>query len=256
MNPIQKYITEDRIDEAIDKLLSSTSNDKYLHTSVQQLKSRYSKLKKDNWSGILSKEEADVEQNRITSSLLEISDKIDFGLRTNKKWVLLLIGIGIIILTFWIIQSNTPPIEKPNNPVIHPNDSIKKDTQAKIINPPVEKPTPTPPPAPTFKFIIEGKNMTNLVEACLKKQFKTGFNSSFKVLNYDDIKKHGTSENYRFYADELKLQTNNGGILETGIQLKNVIASGGGLTKNDIKKDIMEQIKENINSICEKLKSI
>ncbi len=260
MNPVQKLITDNRIEEAIEKLLVISGNDSYLNSSVQQLKSRYSKLKKDSWDGTLSKEESDLERNRITNSLLEISKTVDFERgKRNKKVVFGVAGIGIVLLALGIIFYDD--VFPQQQPIIDEegSDSIpsEKPESGTTELPPIE----TEKPAikkPEFKLVLEGENMTGLFESCLKAHFEeTGFSKSFKV-DYSGIYEAG-EERYNFNGSELKL-ISNGIVVNTGIQLKEV-RKVGGLSLPKIKEGIMEDLRaklenrENIETLCEKLKT-
>ena len=212
-NPIKKLVSENRYDEAFDKLLLCTKMDNHLHNLVLQLKSRYEKLKEDEISGIIYKKDYDIERNRIADSLIKISEKVNCSNRTHSIWGLIILGLLVVASLLIVVWNNT----HSDNPVVpeQPDSNV-------MVNPPIDtpktnetikaKPTSDPKPIkPTIKFStdIDNKDISTYFNSCIKeleRTIKTDVDQIYTINLKSGIEKWDEENGkYIFRGGELKV---------------------------------------------------
>jgi Na+/phosphate symporter len=77
VNQLRNLIADNRIDPAVDQMLSLAKDaDEELYNQVLLQSQRWKKLKRENRMGLLTSSAAGIEQNRIVNGLLEILSEL------------------------------------------------------------------------------------------------------------------------------------------------------------------------------------
>jgi Na+/phosphate symporter len=77
VNQLRNLIADNRIDPAVDQMLSLAKDaDEELYNQVLLQSQRWKKLKRENRMGLLTSSEAGIEQNRVVNGLLEILSEL------------------------------------------------------------------------------------------------------------------------------------------------------------------------------------
>lgn len=104
---IRGLIGDGKIEEAIDKLQAHYLESDYNDESILHLKARYANLKKSRIQGIISREDSNLEENKIIHAILSEIDSAKTSpeaKRKKSKLVLGLTAVGVLVASIFVVR--------------------------------------------------------------------------------------------------------------------------------------------------------